>query len=196
MKTAIRIAGCAILWCAPQTIWATPEIVVGEHELLADTTDQLIEIMVSGGDSVQGLNLRLQVADGGTHPDAGGSIDGPKISNVDLVTGTIFDGNNTGQNDLLSLPQVSVQSITTATGTVVADGMLATVLIDTTGFMEGEFDLRAGSTLDGPTDFAGVPANITDGSIRIVPEPASFFGLLTGVGMICAALRRWRLGLS
>ncbi len=192
MKTAVQIAGCAILWCVPQAIWATPEIVVGEHELLADTANQLIEIMVSGGDSVQGLNLRLQVADGGTHPDAGGSIDGPKISNVDLVTGTIFDGNNTGQNDLLSLPQVSVQSITTANGMVAADGLLATVLIDTTGFTEGEFDLWAGDTLDGPTDFAGIPASITDGSIRIVPEPASFVGLLTGLGAICAALRRVR----
>ena len=106
MRITTRIMGCVVLLCVPQTIWATPVIVVGEHELLADTADQLIEIMVSGGDSVQGLNLRLQVADGGTHPDAGGSIDGPKISNIDLVSGTIFDGNHTGQNDLLSLPQV------------------------------------------------------------------------------------------
>lgn len=190
MKTTARIMGFVVLLCLPQTISATPAIVVGEHDLLADTAEQLIEIMVSGGDAVQGLNLRLQVADGGTHPDAGGSIDGPKISSVDLATGTIFDGNNTGQNDLLKLPQVWVQSITAANGTVTADGRLATVMIDTTGFMEGEFDLRVGDTLDGATDFAGVPADITDGLIRIVPEPASFFGLLTGVGIICATLRR------
>jgi hypothetical protein len=190
MKKTARIMGFVVLLCLPRTIWATPVIVVGEHELLADTADQLIEIMVSGGDSVQGLNLRLQVADGGTHPDAGGSIDGPKISNIDLVSGTIFDGNNTGQNGLLSLPQVWVQSITTANGMVAADGMLATVMIDTTGFMDGEFDLRVGETLDGATDFAGVPVDITDGSIRIVPEPASFLGMLAGIGMICAALRR------
>ncbi len=121
---------------------------------------------------------------------AGGSIDGPKISNIDLVSGTIFEGNHTGQNDLLSLPQVSVQSITTANGTVAADGMLATVMIDTTGFMDGEFDLWVGDTLDGATDFAGISAVITEGTIRIVPEPASLFGLLAGTGMICAALRR------
>jgi hypothetical protein len=190
MKKTARIMGFVVLLCLPQTIWATPTIVVGEHELLADTADQLIEIMVSGGDSVQGLNLRLQVADGGTHPDAGGSIDGPKISNIDLVSGTIFDGNNTGQNGLLSLPQVWVQSITTANGMVAADGMLATVMIDTTGFIAGEFDLRVGNTLDGATDFAGVPVDITDGLIRIVPEPVGFFGLLAGMGMVCAAMRR------
>ena len=191
MKITTRIMGCVILLCVSRTILAAPVIVVGEHELLADTADQLIEIMVSGGDSVQGLNLRLQVADGGTHPDAGGSMDGPKISNIDLVSGTIFDGNHTGQNDLLSLPQVWVQSITTANGTVAADGMLATVMIDTTGFLDGEvFDLFVGDTLDGATDFAGIPVDVTEGLIRIVPEPAGLFGLLIGMGMVCAALRR------
>ena len=166
-------------------------IVVGEHELLPDTPNQSIEIMVSGGDNVQGLNFRVQVADGGTHPMAGGSIDGPMISNIDLLSGTIFDGNNTGQNDILSLPQVWVQSTTSANDTVPADGLLATVTIDTTGFMEGEFDLRVGDTLDNATDFAGVAVDITDGLLRIsVPEPASATVLLMGWAILCTALRR------
>ena len=190
MRIATGITGFVVLLCVSRTIFAAPVVVVGEHELLANTADQLIEIMVHGGDPVQGVNLRLQVADGGTHPDAGGSIDGPKISSIDLVAGTIFDGNHTSQNSLLSLPQVWVQSITTANSTVAADGVLATVMIDTTGFLEGEFDLWAGNTLDGATDFAGIPAEITEGSIRIVPEPASLFGLLTGLGIICVRLRR------
>lgn len=167
-------------------------IVVGEHELLPDTPNQTIPIMVTGGDSVQGLNFRFQVADGGTHPQAGGSIIGPSISDIDLMTGTIFDGNNTGQNDLLKLPQIWVQSITASANTVVADGLLATVTVDTTGFMTGdEFELRIGDTLDSATDFAGVPVDITDGMLRIgIPEPTGVVMMITGLALLCTARRR------
>lgn len=196
MKTLTRVVVCAALMGFSYSAGATPIIVVGEHQLLPDTPNQSIEIMVSGGDSVQGLNFRIQVADGGTHPMAGGSIDGPMISNIDLLSGTIFDGNNTGQNDLLSLPQVWVQSTTSANDTVLADGLLATVMIDTTGYMEGEFDLRVGDTLDSATDFAGVPVDITDGMLRIrgVPEPAGAPVLLTSWAVLCIARRRTRRG--
>ncbi len=191
MKTLTPILAYAALIGMAKMAAATPIIVVGEHELLPNTPNQPIEIMVSGGDEVQGLNFRIQVADGGTHPDAGGSLDGPTISNVDLLSGTIFGSNNTGQNDLLRLPQVWVQSTTSAINTVPANGLLATVLIDTTGYTEGEFELHVRDTLDNATDFGGVPADITDGMLRIaVPEPSAFGVLLTGVGLLCTSLRR------
>src|SRR3989304_2976478 len=75
-----------------------PVIEVGEHVLLPDQADQAIDIYVSGGDLVQGVNLNIQVADGG--PEAGGSINGPVIQDLRILEGTIFAGNNTGTLDL------------------------------------------------------------------------------------------------
>ena len=189
MKTPTRIMACVTVFGLSQLARATPIIDVGEHELLANTPDQSIQIMVAGGDDVQGVNFRIQVADGGTHPEVGGSIDGPVITDIDLMTGTIFDGNHTGQNSLLSFPQVSVQSITTETGTVPANGLLATVTFDTTGFSDGEFNLHIGDTRDGATDFAGIPVNIMDGSLRVVPEPTGIAMLLTAAVLFAAAQR-------
>jgi hypothetical protein len=149
-----------------------------------------VEIRVTGGDAVEGLNLRVQVADGGTHPQAGGTVDGPKITGVDLITDTIFAGNTTGQGDLLRLPQIWVQTTTTASGSAVADGLLARLTLDTTGFFEGSFGLSLGDTKDGPTDFAGVPIDISDGSLTVVvPEPGSWALCIGGiVGLIVARL--------
>jgi len=176
--------GFGIVLLAVADAVATPMIVVGQHDLLANTADQPVRIMVSGADEVQGLNFRAQVADGGTHPDIGGSIEGPRITDVDLVSGTIFDGNTMGQSDVLSLPQISVQAATTSAGTVMAEGLLATVTLDTTGFFEGTFGFSLADTRDGATDFAGIPIGITDGSIRIVPEPSAAMLLLAAAALL------------
>ena len=88
------------------------------------------------------------------------------------------------------LPQVWIQSTTTAEGTATADGLLATLTIDTTGFLDGSFDLSLGNTLDGATDFAGLPADITDGSIRIIPEPTALVLLLLGCAGVVLGVRR------
>ena len=152
------------LWSA---MWmnAQPIITVGEHVLQPNQPGQTITINVSGVTPVQGLTLNLQVADGGFL--AGGSINGPKITAVDIVTGTIFAGNNTAPQDPGSVPQVAIRSITTASGTINANGLLVTVTIDTTSFDSGTWSLSLRNTRNGPTDFAGVTANITDGSILI-----------------------------
>jgi len=152
----------------------TPVIDVGHHVLLPDTPGQTFQVSVTGGDLVQGLNFNLQVADGG--PEWGGVIDGPAIEALDILTGTIFDGNNTGTVDLDGgppsgsdiAPQYEGRSTTTDSGSVPASGLLATVTIDTTGFSSGTWDLFLSNTLNGPTDFAGLPASITDGSIRVL----------------------------
>lgn len=163
-------------------------VIVGQHELRPNAAAQTIPLRVTGGDLVQGLNLRVQIADGGTHPAVGGAIHGPVIESLDLLAGTIFDGNHSGQQSILNLPQVWVQAVTTSTGTVVADGLLATLTVDTTGFDSGEFTLALANTRDGPTDFAGVPIDIQDGTIRIIPEPAAI--LLLPLGVLCWLGRR------
>jgi hypothetical protein len=156
-------------------------ILVGEHNLLPDTPGQTIQIFVTGGNAVQGLNFNGQVADGG--PEVGGSIDGPNITSADILTGTIFGSNNTGQQDPGSFPQLAIRTTSTSSGTVTADGLLATLSIDTTGFLKGSWPLKLGDTLNGPTDFAGIPITITDGSIA-VPEPAgAALLLIAGAGV-------------
>ncbi len=155
---------------------ATPLIAVGQHGLLPNTPGQTIGIFVSGGRLVEGVNFNIQVADGG--PELGGSQDGPAITGVDLINGTIFDNNNTGENDLLAMlgleyPQAAAHTTTTLSGSVAASGLLATVTIDTTGFATGTWSLRMANTFNGPTDFAGIAASITDGSISVGNAPSA-----------------------
>lgn len=158
--------------CLSSAAVAEISIDVGDYDLLPNTPDQQILVFVTGGDLVQGLDLNVLIADGG--PEIGGVIESPAITNTDILTGTIFQNNNTGVIDLgVSLQQFDARSTTTAAGTVAADGLLATLTIDTTGFFGGVFPLILSTTPNGPTAFAGVPARITDGSISIVPEPGS-----------------------
>ncbi len=155
---------------APAAIY----IDVGDHLLLPNTPGQTVFITVSAdaADAVAGCNFNAQIAGGGI---AYGGQAGPAISAVDMETGTIFAGNNTGQSDLGSLAQLATLSIVTASGTVPADGLLATLTIDTTGLATpgATWPLELGQTLNGPTDFAPAPAVITEGTIQIIPEPTS-----------------------
>jgi hypothetical protein len=146
-------------------------IQIGHHLLEPDKAGQTIPIYVSGGLPVQGLNFNIQVADGGPEVP-GGSTDGPAIQHVDILTGTIFGDNNTGSADADgahadAFPQVEWRSTTTRSGTVPAEGLLAVVTIDTTGFDRGSWVLRISGTANGDTDFAGLAATLVDGSITI-----------------------------
>jgi hypothetical protein len=143
---------------------------VGTHYLEPNLAGQTILIRVSttDGNRVGGCDLNVQVDGGG--PPQGGVL-GPAITAVNLESGTIFAGNNTGQNNLGSFPQLALYSIVTSSGTVGAGGLLATLTVDTTGFrtLGQSWTLQLGNTLNGPTDFAPIPAAITDGKIVIDP---------------------------
>jgi hypothetical protein len=180
---------------------AEPVIIVGDWMLEPDTADQSIQIHVSGGDAVDGVDFFLQVADGG--PESGGSIDGPAITGVDIFTGTIFDGNNTGEAGGGQLvPQFWQSGTTTDSGTVIADGLLATATIDTTGFYSHDpitlWDLKLTGTLMGDSSLQspppGVSTRITNGSISVgsdvqpIPEPSTL--VLLVIGALC--LVGWR----
>jgi hypothetical protein len=165
---AVVVAGAVAAGAA-----ATPVIDVGGHVLLPDTPGQTIELFVTGGDLVQGLNLYVQVADG--YPTGGGVIDGPNITGVDVVTGTIFTPSNTGQDTDVALDQIWLVYTTTDEEIepfVSAEGRLATVTLDTTGFPSGTWELRLADTLNLDSDFAGVAADIRNGTIEIQEPPA------------------------
>ncbi|MBI2928794.1 MAG: hypothetical protein HYY24_24285 [Verrucomicrobia bacterium] len=150
---------------------------VGDYDLLPDTLGQVITINVSGVSGLAGLDFFIQVGDG--FPDGGGTVDGPNVTNVDIQTGTLFDGNTPGQSALLGGPQARARFITTGTGTVSGSGLLATATLDTTGFTALQtWDLKLTGTINGDTTFnndLGDPlaATIVNGSITVVPEPAA-----------------------
>src|SRR4051812_283501 len=65
---------------------------LGSYELLPDKSGQIATLFLKNDGaspiSIGGLDLAIQIADGGK--DAGGIIDGPMISSIDFLTGTLF----------------------------------------------------------------------------------------------------------
>src|SRR5260221_837425 len=85
----------AILLALATVAKADATIIVGNHTLLPNTPGQIVDIFVTGNDTVQGTNLNSQIADGG--PGAGGSIVAPGYLGTLLAPGSIFAPNNTGE---------------------------------------------------------------------------------------------------
>lgn len=180
----------------PQTLEVSPEN-AGDILLYPDQAGQEVSFSVTGGAAVEvkGLNFYIQVADGG--PEAAAVIpglvgkDGPSIQSIDLLTGTIFVDNNDGQYDPPDpWPQQTEALIATIppgwseddpylpdpNPPVYAEGLIATVAFDTTGFTADSqyhpWDLMLTDVLDMvDTSFAGLPdtvsTNITNGTISI-----------------------------
>ncbi len=168
---------------------ASPIISVGDVVLLPNRSQQRVPIIVSGGDEVQGLNLNVAVEGGGT--EFGGSM-GPKITNVDVTDGTIFESNNDGHTTIGAFDQVWAVTTATVSGTVNADGVLAWLTFDSTGFDEGmgPFVLSLSDPLGTPTDFAGIPADLSDGRITIqVPEPSTRLLFTLAVSVLFMRIR-------
>lgn len=204
----VFIVGLLVLLLAASPALAAT-ITVGNHDFLPGEV-RWIPINVTGADPVdliQGVDFYVQVADGGpeniTRVPAG-SIDGPEITAVDLINSsgngpTIFSPNNTGQNTPPGLPQVAVAFTTTSTGTVAAQGTLAWVEIDTKSFPvtdpNNPWELVLTGTDGEPrfdTVFAppSVPLTIVNGTITIIPEPATLVMLVGLLGAVVLLRRR------
>jgi len=161
----------------------TAVIAIGDHVLLAGEPDQAIEIRVSGDRAVQGLEFFLQVADGG--PSVGGAVTGPVIAVADIFgpphrpdnPATIFTGNHTGEASMGPWgPHFWQSGTTTASGTVLADGLLATVVFDAGGLSADDpnnpFDLKMAGTLMGNSSFADEqPVTILNGRLILKQRP-------------------------
>ena len=186
------------------SVWGVPTIDVGSFNLLENTPGQTIEIAVAGGDAVQGLNLYVATGDGG---GLAGGVDGsaPAITGVDLISsGLVFGASNTGQTTPDPQPQLVSASTTTnesVAATVAAQGALARITIDTTGFFYDEavaannafaLSLDLTDSLGVATDFAGVAADITNGQIVLVavPEPALALTALIALPVLMGRRRR------
>ncbi len=138
---------------------ATPIIVVGDRYLLPDQAGQEIGIYVTGADPVQGLEFNVQIGEG---------VSGPVFETIDIFTGTIFEANNVGiyPGSYINLRD-AYQGTVTVSDTVLADGLLATLTLDTTGIFNGQYTLSLIDTLEGCANFAGLQIDITDGTIFV-----------------------------
>src|SRR5690606_13162384 len=178
MRSTIRLLVLPLVACNMPTAARAAFIQVGHHLLAPNQAGQTIDIMVAGGEMVSGVNLYSQVGDGGPElADYGlpAGTAGPAITGVELKAGGIFANVPDPAVDQGSLPQVAVWSLGIAApgGKVSANGRLARLTIDTTGFSAGRWTLQLSEVLaqlsGGPyaTDFAGIPADIANGSLRI-----------------------------
>jgi hypothetical protein len=191
VKRTILLCGMFFI-AASATAWAAPIINVGNHYFMPGIT-KTIALYVTDGEPVAGLNLYMQIGDGGAAN--GGADTTPTITDLDivgparllgsvLVPATLFNSNNSGRfSEVIDL--LGLASVVTASDTVESTGTLAFVTINTTGTVAGEvYPWRLAGTGVGifgdpgvDTDFAGIPAAITNGSITIVlPGDANISG--------------------
>jgi hypothetical protein len=158
----------------------------------------LITGVASAGEMVGGMNFVV-----GTGNQGAGQ---PIISSVDILTGTVFAANNTGQFPV-GFPApgtVVVYSVTTAAGTVSPTGLLGTLQISTVGVAPGIYALNLKKNVGFPQptfnfaptavvrdDFSTDPTAVIQ--VVAVPEPASVvLGLFAVAGLGAVVIRRHR----
>jgi len=151
---------------------------------------------VSGGTAVSGVNFNAEVNNGG--PANGGTL-GPSITGVNLVSGTIFASNNSGQQNATSTPsQFYSGLVITNSGTVNASGTLATMTFDPSNFIGGVYSLKlagfSNGSFSGDTDFtvapdySPIPANITNGNLIVTfPGDTNLDGVVNSTDAITMA---------
>ncbi len=124
-------------------------VTIGSHLLAGNTANQQIPIYISGGEQVAAEDFYAQIGDGGAF--VGGVNAKPVFTGVDIINGTIFAANNSGAfgdpngtpaGTNAAHPLIWVDGTITPSGVVTANGLLATLTIDTTGVTSGTFALR------------------------------------------------------
>ncbi len=142
--------------------WAQPTIDVGEVTLGVGPAET-VAVYVSGGQDVEGMNFCAQIADGAI---------GPVFVDANVIDGTIFQSNHDYWSEIsYASGRYAYQAVTTDAGVVSAEGLIATLTLDTRGW-RGEFalSLTSDAELGATTDFTSfVIPTITDGMLRLVP---------------------------
>ena len=127
----------------------------GSIELEPDTPDQAFPIQVFNSGSplpVRGLQLNIEIGDSASQM-------APVIADVELLSGTVFETDNTGQGggmDTSSRFEVSVLENPRAPIPELpsGDSLAATIVFDTTGLFSGSWRLEF-TTPAGPTAYLG-----------------------------------------
>jgi hypothetical protein len=174
---------------------------VGNIPLTPGASGQQVSIFLrNDGAPVQaaGLDLVLEIGDGG--PDAGGTIDGPDITGVNLASG-IFGPNNLGvSGDPANTGQLQFWTTASNPGPMVnsGDNLLAIITFDATGFGAGSgpwdfklIDTHFGDTVLNDPNSQPLSVTINNGSIA-VPEPSQYAAAGGIICLLWAAFRRRR----
>lgn len=146
-----RILGYGLwLLLAASPALGSPLIGVSDQYMLNTNAQRQISILVSSSpvEQVAGVNLAVQIGDGGTINS--GVNTAPRITNLDVIgPGTIFYGNNTGTGTLADgtpLPVylgnagnnlIAGTATTTSSDTVGANGVLAWLTVNPSGAAVG-----------------------------------------------------------
>jgi hypothetical protein len=177
------VVAIALLVCATAQ---AASVDVGNHVLLANTPNQTITIQITGGEQVAGEDFFAQIGDGGAFN--GGANSKPVFTNVDIIAGTIFAGNNLGAFGDPAVgnaahPLIWDDGTVTSSGSVTAAGLLATLTIDTTGLNSGSFPLSLTGVADaiGPANNTAlnnaggipIPLTVTNGLLTVSAFPAA-----------------------
>ncbi len=188
----LKIMALNLLWVAGLMIspWlgqAAVLVPADTYDLQPNTANQSITLnfTTDAKGTLAGLEFNLQVGDGGPElSGAGGSVDGPTITRVELDTGTPFEGTSANVTQSIDLPQLQAVSVDLQLGGVTpglgVQTLLATITLDTTGFhtVGQSWDLKLNSTLNGNSHFiadslsAGpVAISAADSLLQIVATP-------------------------
>ncbi len=183
-KRIIQFCVCAVCVSLAATAYATPAgltIQGGTWDLQPNLAGQQISISISGTGSVTNATVNAEIT---------GSAPLPAFTDGSIVAGTIFAANNNGapSYDIGGLhSQLAYLSVATLSGTVDGNGTLATLIVSTVGVPSGTFGLKLTdttwqsgtySTLVGT--FPAAQTTYLDGTINIVPEPATLALLALG----------------
>ena len=174
---------------------------VGDWDVSEGEAAFEIPISITGGESFKDMALRLQIGDGGA---VLGGTDGPAIVDIHFQ-GSIWENVPGGIAEFgpggLSLgdhPQAVVHNVSLnfSQEQVIADGVLATLVIDVRGFQVGQsFALEVNPSFAGfdstelGTRGSSLGLQIINGTINIVPEPATAVLLVVGL-LILPGTRR------
>ncbi len=183
MRIVLLFALTQLCLMLSSTAQAAIIIDFGNAVLQPNQANQIVPINVTSDTAIQGLNFSMQIDPG--------AFTLPTITAIDITgPGTVFSSNNTGAANPFAGdaggPQLAVASTTTNAGTITPNGVLAFVTFDTTGIFTGTYTVEFLGTLNGDTDFAGVPATSFQNrslSISAIPEPGTLALLaVSGVG--------------
>jgi hypothetical protein len=217
MRKSIAALTLAAVAAFTSVAQAVPAITVGDYQLhqLPVTSLTQTDVFsinydpVSGGGHMSGQTLYISVADEGNGGLGTADPGEPFISNVDVLTGTVWASNNSGPNYTMVNNQVWSADIATSTDTTVsATGLAVTVTVNRNGAPAGSIwglrvfigvpalqgpyssvwniGLTVGfpfATQDTPSGWNGV-TGVPDGSFQYVPEPSSIvLGLFGAAGL-------------
>ena len=188
MRTFIA---CLTILAVAATASATITVNGGTHLVGGGTTGQTFQVLITTDslDVTAGTNFAVQLGTGQSCPE---------VTLVDLVgTGLIFDGESMGDPTLGSdfgYPGTYLVDCALGSGTVTAAGILATVTVDTTGYMSGSWAINfvtAGGNCEILADGGDpISGTVFNAGTLTVPEPATL--ALLGLGSLGVLIRRRR----